>query len=55
MALHEVQVYPEVVDLAPEDRVLQQHSLYWAVPAYGELGITWALAAPRQTAWRPAA
>ena len=37
MALHEVHVYPEVIDISPEDRVLQQHSLYWAVSAYGEL------------------
>jgi hypothetical protein len=39
MALHEVAAYPHVISLGRRDRVLQQHSLYWAASAYGEIDI----------------
>merc|ERR550534_2645688 len=39
MALHEVSAYPGVVSMGQHDRVLQQHSLYWAASAYGEIDI----------------
>jgi len=39
MALHEVEAYPLVVKLSHEDRVLQQHSMYWAASAVGEIDI----------------
>lgn len=39
MALHELEAYPQVASLGPQDRVMQQHSLYWAASAYGEVDI----------------
>jgi acyl-coenzyme A synthetase/AMP-(fatty) acid ligase len=39
MALHELAMYRSVVSLGREDRVLQQHSAYWAASAYGEFDI----------------
>eukprot|EP00927_Polykrikos_kofoidii_P000230 TRINITY_DN10096_c0_g1_i1.p1 TRINITY_DN10096_c0_g1~~TRINITY_DN10096_c0_g1_i1.p1 ORF type:complete len:1652 (+),score=286.83 TRINITY_DN10096_c0_g1_i1:113-4957(+) len=40
MAIHEVSAYPRVApEVGCEDRVLQQHSLYWAASAYGEVDI----------------
>jgi acyl-coenzyme A synthetase/AMP-(fatty) acid ligase len=39
MALHEVAAYPTISKLTGSDRVLQQHSVYWAASAYGEIDI----------------
>eukprot|EP00930_Biecheleria_cincta_P039361 TRINITY_DN27064_c0_g1_i1.p1 TRINITY_DN27064_c0_g1~~TRINITY_DN27064_c0_g1_i1.p1 ORF type:complete len:1328 (+),score=219.18 TRINITY_DN27064_c0_g1_i1:54-4037(+) len=39
MALWEVSNYPAVAKLASSDRVLQQHSIYWAASAIGEVNI----------------
>merc|ERR1740129_454241 len=39
MALHEVDAYPHMASLGCEDRVLQQHSLFWGASAYGEIDI----------------
>jgi len=39
MALHEVAAYPQICNLGNSDRILQQHSMYWAASAYGELDI----------------
>jgi len=39
MALYEVATYPHIARLGHEDRVLQQHSLYWGASAYGEVDI----------------
>eukprot|EP00930_Biecheleria_cincta_P100267 TRINITY_DN91895_c0_g1_i1.p1 TRINITY_DN91895_c0_g1~~TRINITY_DN91895_c0_g1_i1.p1 ORF type:complete len:1448 (-),score=184.65 TRINITY_DN91895_c0_g1_i1:24-4367(-) len=39
MALYELDAYPQVATLGPQDRVMQQHSLYWAASAYGEVDI----------------
>merc|ERR1719191_2629741 len=39
MALHEVAAYPKIVDHGRGGRILQQHSLYWAASAYGEVDI----------------
>lgn len=39
MAIHETLAYPRIAKLSKEDRVLQQHSLYWGASAYGEIDI----------------
>jgi len=39
MALHEVVAYPQVVAMGRSDRILQQHSVYWAASTYGEVDI----------------
>lgn len=39
MALHEVATYPHIAKLGNEDRVFQQHSLYWGASAFGEVDI----------------
>ncbi|CAE8641267.1 unnamed protein product, partial [Polarella glacialis] len=39
MALWEVEKYPSVARLGRTDRVLQQHSAYWAASMYGEVDI----------------
>ena len=39
MAIHELNAYPQIAHLDRQDRVLQQHSLYWGASAYGEIDI----------------
>lgn len=39
MACHEVKVYPYVASLGRSDMIMQQHSVYWAASAYGEIDI----------------
>eukprot|EP00927_Polykrikos_kofoidii_P018313 TRINITY_DN18474_c0_g1_i1.p1 TRINITY_DN18474_c0_g1~~TRINITY_DN18474_c0_g1_i1.p1 ORF type:complete len:1546 (-),score=234.08 TRINITY_DN18474_c0_g1_i1:137-4243(-) len=40
MALHEIDAYPRIApECGCEDRVFQQHSLYWAASAFGEVDI----------------
>lgn len=39
MALHEIATYSRVVQLNPSDKVLQQHSVYWAASCYGEIDV----------------
>jgi len=41
MALWEVSKYKQVVSLTSEDRILQQHSAYWAASLFGEFDIAW--------------
>ncbi len=39
MALHEVEAHPCIVELQRSDRVLQQHSMFWAASTHGEIDI----------------
>eukprot|EP00930_Biecheleria_cincta_P041813 TRINITY_DN28720_c0_g2_i1.p1 TRINITY_DN28720_c0_g2~~TRINITY_DN28720_c0_g2_i1.p1 ORF type:complete len:1469 (+),score=255.16 TRINITY_DN28720_c0_g2_i1:52-4407(+) len=39
MHLHEVMAYPKLVQLGPTDIIVQQHTMFWAASAIGEMNI----------------
>jgi acyl-coenzyme A synthetase/AMP-(fatty) acid ligase len=42
MALHELEVYPQIAPLACSDRVLHQSSAYWGATSLGIFDVAWA-------------